>query len=676
MQIAKTQNIYHAALSFGCLIALAVLFGCGGSGGDSAPLLTGKITGSRFYVAPGTARTVSGKLIIDVTDTIDIEGDLLVTPDANIGFRAPHIKVTGKIDPTPGVSVSGAKNPCGYSEPIRFVTTDLTFGSQPVRQNAQLYITTFAGANLSITGSIRAASGANGTATSINGCSGAPVEIGTVAATIFTGQFFGDNTVGYPNDINFSSGLKSTVSGGSGGDGYTDKTGKLDHANLVGQAGNGGSGAGVNVYARGTIRYANLVAGSGGAGGGVKLKGADATGRLQVGQTTVAFIGSGGNGANVNIDGTVQFPGDVSDGSGGNNGDSDLVSGNGGEGGKGGDLYFDVGKLGQAGGPRHTITPSVGLLTAGGGNGGTSTDRRLPGGAGGNLTVTNFSSTTAGATLTVSGLRGGSGASGCFPDGHLAMPGGNGGSITVQGLPYTASSACTGGAGGDGDIPGPGGIGGSDDAGKKIGLDGQAGNLCPKLKTFLSQTYFPITAGSALTYHDQGTTIPVDFTSTTGVSSAIPGTNILATAFLQTTNWLRTAVYYFRSDAINGVQNVGSVFYGRSGAIASTRVFSPPKQISEGLQINMPVVQSITETRQTAGRSPTTQVYGTTTTLLGFPTITVPAGTFTNCANVQVVTFNNGVLNSTELSWYAPGIGLVAYSNSLSGNNEKLTSFR
>jgi len=124
---------------------------------------------------------------------------------------------------------------------------------------------------------------------------------------------------------------------------------------------------------------------------------------------------------------------------------------------------------------------STGIVSLGeGGNGGTSQNPGLPGGRGGTVEITEDFGLADSFPIQI-GLygKGGAGFNGCSVTPEVnGTDGGQGGALTVHGRPYTAVSSFLGGNGGDGDLSGQGGQGGTDDGGKLL-PNGRLGRSCP-----------------------------------------------------------------------------------------------------------------------------------------------------------------------------------------------------
>jgi hypothetical protein len=98
-----------------------------------------------------------------------------------------------------------------------------------------------------------------------------------------------------------------------------------------------------------------------------------------------------------------------------------------------------------------------------------------------------------------------------------------------------------------------------------------------------------------------------------------------------------------------------------NGQTTSTSVFDPAFflynfNMSPGQTINTDSSDTFTE----AGKS-TTFAVATTTTFVGFETVTVGGKTFNNVCHFQekLVSMDGMPIDNVTESWYAPGVGLI-----------------
>ncbi len=670
MRQSHLQIATYVGSVLGICSFLAVLQGCGGA--SSANVLTGTILGKTFTIPAGTTRTVSGVLRIDVTDTIDIEGDLILLGNADIGLRAPNVTFRGSIKrgAVEALATRGGGF-CEQTEPFRIVTSNLITGRSDkppisIPSTSSVLICTEGSQNLKITGGFTGEAGRTGEKEHIDGCNGASIEIGTPNAISSANGFFSTTTAQQPKSII----IDGEIDAGRGGYGWDDETGTVSNGTLVAKAGNGGRGGDMTIITSGAISgtpsFSDLYAGSGGTGGQTgnsvhMLMSANGTSHHKDGQAVIATSGSGGDGGDMKIVAAMEnlqaFGGQE-----GQAGDAGIHCGRGYDGGAGGPILMQVGIVGKLGLRGKVRPPRLPSVVISGGEGGDSLGIPTVGGHGGDIHVRGVNGAKAAGTLTIADRTGGNGAGSCSQTPAPAgTAGGNGGNVFVVGMPYTATGACNGGNGKDGNGPGTFGIGGSDDAGKKIGKDGVAGSPCGSPTTFTEEKYYPVDLKTR-TYSDP-------FVGAFNVIAnpslvTIPGTTIKAFPFDNYIGIQLSATNYALANPVVGVQTFGTIYYDNTGKPNATVLFDPPKTIPEGLQIGKPVTVDTTKTQQAPGGPPNSSKFKLVTTLVGFETVTAGGTTYLNCARIHLDYVQDGTIGYFEDLWFAPsGIGLVQYNN-------------
>jgi len=469
--------------------------------GVSAKALNGKYATKAFTLARGQSAVVSKYLWIQSRSRIEIDGTIALKPGAWLELDGNPVLIRGRIDTTtqrPG---------------DRRVLLDLfSPGRITVGNSAVVSLGHGACADLfgyrgvSIAGTV-SLSGATHTQVADGPASGdAPCGLLDIHSGCSQNQC---KTKPVPGSIRVS----GVLSIGGGEDGKSDSRGiPAGQANPCAGGNATQSFAGQDGTDGAEVRYdaglptdvnltgARVIVGRGGNGGdvgdpatGEPAKAPDgATG--QGGVNLDATPGQGGMGSQEILFFRQKKTGQLTEkalrsGADGSNGRVLAAAGNGSPGCAGGSTSIHV----TAQGPVFTkAIPSTGAITlGGGGNGGSAGDNQHPGGPGGKVTISIHEEgpTRIGAIRFSHYANGGSGYGACTASTVTqGSNGGNGGALAVTATsssgqvvppPYTASSSFGGGAGGDGMIPGQGGLAGLDTASQRAGVNGSSGATCP-----------------------------------------------------------------------------------------------------------------------------------------------------------------------------------------------------
>jgi hypothetical protein len=477
--IRKERAITHLFGTLFAVVAPVSLWGCGGSG-DNGPVnpISGVMNVQQFKIAAGETRTVTGDLIVNSTDDLVIDGQLLVTPGARVAlYSEKDVIIHGVVKPAPTRARSTREGEPPADLVIASRNVDISPQTAPFpvelagEGGSALITTTAANGRVSISQEIIARRGKYSDSRTVNGGSGGNIEIGTQKAI---DAAVADGKAGAVTPLTIA--VTSKLQAGDGGWGLTDYKGIQTPGLFDLRGTDGGRGGDINLSA-GTVTAVDaiLVPGRGGPGGGADgPKAADGAAPGEKGSNLKAHSGSGGRGGVATVKGQRRV-----EGGGGKAGDIRAAAGNGGPGGRGGDSTIEVGAPGSGLSENEAVVSLVN-----GGNGGNAGAPFQNGGDGGSvvLTVATRHDGTAGRTAAVvtnSYGRGGNGYSGCTNPTTVGTNGGHGGSFTgPQSLYFPHPEAFVGGNAGDGVPPGVKGRGGTEAlTGVKFD-DGRPGVTC------------------------------------------------------------------------------------------------------------------------------------------------------------------------------------------------------
>ena len=678
----------------GCLLTGYVLLGCGGSGGSSGGnFISGDINVANYVIPAGKTVTARGKLTLKATDQVQIDGTLLIDPTADVVIESPKITGSGTIGP--GVEAlrrdksssqrsNKARNAdgCGNPKPLVLITDEVST-EQVGNPNGDVYVVSFTTGPMLISNYVFSGRGKSSFETGLkDGCAGHDIEIGTAKAR----DYLSSRAPGSGRATS-SLDLRERLVAGLGGEGKID-FGSGTTEKWTAASGNGGKGGSITVTASGTVALTDrgrITAGDGGIGGQISIVTKSGT-TGQKGQSLSATTGNGGRGGDaVVLAGALIDPDKrVLSGVGGMAGSASVVIGNGGAAAAGGDLTLVVGDFGEYGKGRTSGRDVVAVASVKGGNGGDSDEPLLAGGAGGKMVVMSPSGGMADIKqlLIEDAFNGGKGYEGCTKTPiRVGSKGGAAGTLVRQKCPDLAKyptgefrhkASFNGGDGGDGSTPGAGGKGGSDDTPIAIGVDGKSGKGCPGA-VFDQPTFYPAPTGRKWTYHyvfGSGSTL--DFDTIVGSAETIPGTSLTGTPFKGIVGGVVSNTNYSVVNSTAGVQSYVTDYFSGTTRILRL-VTEPPETIPQGLGVGESWERDITRTRTDAGGT-SSQTYHLKVTLAGFESVAIGSTNYPGCAKVTF-TYSVTAGSNTVTKWFAPGIGLVKYSDASSGDLQTLTSY-
>src|SRR5687768_18516724 len=98
-------------MRFALSIVIAILplafSGCGGGGAGTPNPISGEITGADFIIPAGETRTATGDLTVRTTNSIVIDGTLLIVPGVDVKlFSDGIIAIRGRIAPSSRAAAS------------------------------------------------------------------------------------------------------------------------------------------------------------------------------------------------------------------------------------------------------------------------------------------------------------------------------------------------------------------------------------------------------------------------------------------------------------------------------------------------------------------------------------------------------------------------------------------
>jgi hypothetical protein len=382
------------------LVALAA---CGGDGGPAGPpedrpladTLGGTLRVRSFLIAAGRTHRVVRDLRVEASDSIRIDGTLRIESGVRsvtlLASRA--LTVAGLIGPpeasSEATSASGPNVVAGGHASdvnLRGSPMDVLPGARIRGGNIRMAprgsgpVTVWGGAQ------VVAESGRDATSSSENGEDGGSIEIGTGAAILATGG-------GIPTDIVIMGMLRA----GDGGRGFIDLVGVAAANRIrVVTATSGGRGGDVRLSGSCIAISGGFVAAGGGGDAGrcgvltMPVLGAPGATRGEPGEGIHCITGDGGAGGSSVIEGgNLTNSGTLSGGLGGLGPFVDIGAGNGGPGGAGGELVIRFRDPGAGGMPGSGGRRPGDIRVHGGGNGGDSDQPGLPGGKGGDITISH-----------------------------------------------------------------------------------------------------------------------------------------------------------------------------------------------------------------------------------------------------------------------------------------------
>ncbi len=209
------------------------------------------------------------------------------------------------------------------------------------------------------------------------------------------------------------------------------------------------------------------------------------------------------------------------------------------------------------------------------------------------------------------------------------------------------------GGGGDGDASSRTSTGGSTtplgnngDGGGDDSTSGNAGNSNAGSNNGTTANYSPKTQGSTWTYL---------------ITTASSYTTTETDTIIQSSSTTYSLKYYFSGVADYGIDDIVQMsngtwgisketYYNAQGAVLFDNTFTPPSVLGPA-NWSVGTQESYTSTlnQNSAGLTSRTDI-----NVVGFESVTVPAGTF----NALKITFTNSI-NGTITNWYADGVGCV-----------------
>lgn len=465
-----------------------------------------------LHLPAGASRAIAGEVVILSSGSVRLDGRLLLLPGSGLVIAATDsLIIAGSIVPD---TLAPASTTASSRLSGRKLAGATAFSGNVIRVTEAATLDGMGNTHFAATGSdgvveiltrMWARHGRDAESSLEDGEHGADIAIGNPAAIASLASI--GVTATRPALIRI--GPSGMLRGGDGGYGFDDQEGTLSNSTLVARGTAGGRGGSVYAYAAEIRIEGGAYGGRGGEGGWcgagdnsiaadepVPLRAPDATVDGESGIGIDCTTGVGGDGGSVEIVadlivGNDNAIGGVSGGRGG----LFARAGNGAAGGNGGSIIARFEGPGTFGRPLSGAPPTDPYIRIGpGGIGGASNAPGVPGGSGGSITIL----TTGGDPVPHYRFllerplsNGGAGFSGC-----LASPfapgsaGGRGGMLTVAGAEppeYEGDGdAFAGGAGSDGLEPGPGGSGGYDDAGNRLGPDGSEGLACNPTATVVA----------------------------------------------------------------------------------------------------------------------------------------------------------------------------------------------
>lgn len=481
------------SMPFSLLLLLATLgwlAGCGGGNtGSNNPFanavnpIGGVMNAAAFSIPAGATRTATSDLAVTTTDSLTIDGTLVVEPGVSVSLYSDGpVTINGAIQAAPGAAFTrgrGGESTLNISGST--VTTNTNVQAPTPGQSVNITVERADG-TVYLNGDLATLEGIAGKNNTQNGGNSGDINIGGVAA-LSQAKAAGRANACTPQIIKIGGALST----GMGGKGFSDNTGTLIGTTLTAKGTNGGNAGKITLAATGKIILtgATVNAGYGGFGGYVGGYLAPPSGVLpnSAGDNLMATSGSGGNGGSVIISAPQVIDGDGVGQAGGKGhaGYLQIKGGDGGPGGDGGNITIRLGLPGQDGTgpvlPAALGEPKGFISLGGGGNGKAGWQSGMKGGVGGSVDILGVDGNPAQTSDPVFFdlcCNGGNGF-----DGSKTVPmtaggnGGDGGHLTIHGVAYTHSNSFNGGNCGNGQPSGNmGGNAGKDDAGTQIGFSG------------------------------------------------------------------------------------------------------------------------------------------------------------------------------------------------------------
>jgi hypothetical protein len=518
---------------------------CGGGGGGVENPISGEITGADFIIPAGQTRTAVGDLTVRTTNSIVIDGTLLIVPGSTVKlFTDGDSFIRGRIAPTNrSAEVRGRGTNSGdfyhCADNITLTPQGILGGGITAAGPGDSIVMSTNGdgtGTINISAELETQSGEHSTTRDVPGGSAGVIILGTSSATVRL-RTNGHPQAGTPRTVIISGTLKT----GRGGNGFSDLTGTLLPNRLDLKGTNGGSGGSIAVEATETVNLAaaTIVPGDGGTGGSCGSVNAPArapsgTAAGQKGLDVRAETGSGGSegfllaGLNAN---TYVPPAAEPETTQGASGGAYVAAGDGGPAGDGGATTIVMGTPGAS----TFNTGAYGeIALTDGGNGGASNTVFVNGGNGGGVTISFRPAFDVNGFKTQARFqnygRGGAGFNGCLTTPlRPGSNGGRGGNLQFvlpsgESYPYTHQNAFIGGNAGPGSPPGLKGTGGSDITnvnGQKF-ADGQPGAVCTETLVVILD-HALVSGGQTIAA--QGTQIPLSEITGGQVQSHAEGCN-------------------------------------------------------------------------------------------------------------------------------------------------------
>ena len=206
----------------------------------------------------------------------------------------------------------------------------------------------------------------------------------------------------------------------------------------------------------------------------------------------------------------------------------------------------------------------------------------------------------------------------------------------------------------------------------------QPGEICVEggaQTSFNAPTHSPLVTGSQYAFREVNSTGTHNFATSVGTARDFPGVSVPVFPVDTSKNGTLIKRTNTTSDTANGVLTYQVDYYNSSGtAVASTQKFNPPDRIPNGLTVGQTFTQNVTQTVQQTGGGTQTYTLEHKTTLQGFESVTIPAGTFPNSAKLRFEYRLGTSVVEILTCWYAPNVGLVKV-DSQSGYVNELTSY-
>jgi hypothetical protein len=125
-------------------------------------------------------------------------------------------------------------------------------------------------------------------------------------------------------------------------------------------------------------------------------------------------------------------------------------------------------------------------------------------------------------------------------------------------------------------------------------------------------------------------------------------------------------------NSTTGVQSFVTDYFSGTTRILRL-VTDPPETIPQGLVVGESWERDITRTRTDAGGT-SSQTYHLKVTMVGLDKVSIGSINYLGCAKVTF-TYSTTAGSNTVTKWFAPGVGLVKYSDASSGDLQTLTSY-